>query len=163
MTKPNTNDLREEIVRFARYCNTLTPYKLDEPLDPMVNEAINDLESLFTNHTAKAEKAYGGCRNCYGKGYATKQDFVQAVRSGKKYPSDPMKYCTCDRGQQLEKLVSYHTAKAEIAEIKEWITIADHSFEDHARIADLMRAHVSKLEATLNQPPQPSNDKELEK
>lgn len=57
----------------------------------------------------ETEKAFGGCKKCYGKGYAT-------VRSGligyedfggdgfKTPPTNKIKYCTCDRGTQLQTL-----------------------------------------------------------
>lgn len=60
---------------------------------------------------AKTEKAYGGCHDCYGKGYATVNDRWHGndtdqdigspgghVSGG---DSNAMKLCTCDRGQQL--------------------------------------------------------------
>jgi len=36
-------------------------------------------------------KAFGGCMECFGKGYTT-------VKDGE------MQFCSCDRGQELEKL-----------------------------------------------------------
>jgi hypothetical protein len=39
MDKPT---LRQEALKLMRYANTLTPYKLDEPLDPMVAGALDD-------------------------------------------------------------------------------------------------------------------------
>lgn len=45
MTTPdNINvELKESVWRFARYCNSLSPWKLnEEKLDPIVEGAIND-------------------------------------------------------------------------------------------------------------------------
>lgn len=64
---------------------------------------------------AKTEtaKAYGGCVNCYGKGYATYTQY--AAVKGAKWPiSGPMKFCACDRGKQLEGMVE--AAKREVRE-----------------------------------------------
>jgi hypothetical protein len=57
----------------------------------------------------EASKAFGGCTNCYGKGYATTIDFSGG--SGD-FPGDPeffkqnpiMRFCDCGRGHQLKKL-----------------------------------------------------------
>lgn len=39
--------LREQLLRLMRYSNTLTPYKLDEPLDPLVDDALSDTEKAI--------------------------------------------------------------------------------------------------------------------
>lgn len=58
----------------------------------------------------EAEKAYGGCHRCYGKGYSTvrygytgapdfegDQGFIEPV-------STHVHFCECDRGKQLKEL-----------------------------------------------------------
>ena len=53
---------------------------------------------------SEIEKAYGGCRICYGKGYHTKR-----VGTSSRYGNvthDTIGYCTCDRGKQLEVVIS---------------------------------------------------------
>lgn len=56
------------------------------------------------------EKAYGGCHNCYGKGYAS----YLTAHSGRGYYKKvnyPV-FCECDRGKQLEKMIaSLHQGK----------------------------------------------------
>jgi len=59
----------------------------------------------------QTEKAFGGCKNCYGKGYSTVKDFTTAHADfiGDKKSSienNPMKYCSCERGKQLESLLT---------------------------------------------------------
>lgn len=62
------------------------------------------------------EKAYGGCKVCYGKGYATvngqwvghdtDQDIGSpggTIRGGNQFE---MQFCTCPRGQQLKTLLN---------------------------------------------------------
>ena len=39
--------LREQLLRLMRYANTLTPYKLDEPLDPFVDDAFSETEKAI--------------------------------------------------------------------------------------------------------------------
>lgn len=65
---------------------------------------------LFDQEQATTEKAYGGCRNCFGKGYSTQDaaticypDFV-GDKCFKRY-EHKMNFCTCERGKQLEAQV----------------------------------------------------------
>lgn len=53
----------------------------------------------------EASKAYGGCTNCYGKGYATVKVQAGNYRVGF-WELPPMKFCSCSRGKQLKKLLS---------------------------------------------------------
>lgn len=60
----------------------------------------------------ETEKAYGNCRNCYGKGYATVVEYASGYdtdqdigSSGGRvhFQQSPIKFCTCDRGKQLRR------------------------------------------------------------
>lgn len=56
----------------------------------------------------KIEKAYGGCRKCYGKGYSTVKRQAQTgieARTPKKWELDPIIPCDCDRGKQIEEIL----------------------------------------------------------
>jgi hypothetical protein len=76
----------------------------------------------------KREAAYGGCHNCYGKGYATVNDrwagydTDQDIGSPGGYVSggdaNAMKFCTCDRGRQLKAMVGKREAAARVDEAK---------------------------------------------
>lgn len=62
----------------------------------------------------EAEKAYGGCHNCYGKGYATVADGIIGYDDfggeGFKTPiTAKMKFCSCERGKQLEAALRKET------------------------------------------------------
>jgi len=56
-------------------------------------------------------KAFGGCTKCYGKGYSTVIDSTtyHADFPGDKthsIPNNPMRFCSCDRGDQLQTLTT---------------------------------------------------------
>lgn len=88
-----------------------------------LNKLVDELEKVAAAHTAKAvsdtAKAYGGCTNCYGKGYATVNDRWHGhdtdtdIGSPGGYVSggnaNAMKFCKCERGKQLEKLLTTNT------------------------------------------------------
>jgi hypothetical protein len=44
MAHPTTplDNLKEQVIRLMRYANGLTPHKLEEPLDPIVEGCIDD-------------------------------------------------------------------------------------------------------------------------
>ena len=66
--------------------------------------------SLYLTHSiavAQERKAFGGCLNCYGKGYATQMVQAGNSRHGV-WELDPIRFCECDRGKQLEKLITNH-------------------------------------------------------
>lgn len=52
----------------------------------------------------KTAAAFGGCLKCYGKGYAT--TIQNAIWSGGLDPLFPYKPCSCDRGRQIEKMLT---------------------------------------------------------
>jgi len=56
----------------------------------------------------ETEKAFGGCKKCYGKGYSTVTDsttYHADFIGDKTYsvPNNPMRFCDCERGKQLQK------------------------------------------------------------
>lgn len=64
----------------------------------------SDALGVIVMFVQEQTKAFGGCTNCYGKGYAT-------VRQGETYRGkthnlrNQVRYCDCPRGQQLSELV----------------------------------------------------------
>lgn len=68
-------------------------------------ELITDwwIDKLHTQRR-EIEKAFGDCKECYGKGYATTK--VQAGYRGKIWELDPIRPCSCDRGKQINKLLT---------------------------------------------------------
>jgi|ERR1044071_939788 hypothetical protein len=90
--------------------------------DTLAGENSNNLKMLsalaqmLREARLQTEKAYGGCHNCYGKGYATfKTQHIGYGTDGDiggyegPYKRDMpvgMKLCTCERGKQLKAALS---------------------------------------------------------
>lgn len=58
----------------------------------------------------ETKKAFGGCDNCFGKGYATVKRMARTVEDfgGEKertWELDPIIPCSCDRGTQIKKIL----------------------------------------------------------
>ena len=54
----NQSDLDEIILRLARYANTLTPYKLDVPIDPLTADGLAEAKQLIIDwHQQEIAKA----------------------------------------------------------------------------------------------------------
>lgn len=107
----NSREGIEEIVKqFEERMPLITSHGLllEARLTPTNYEAMKHwLRTTIHQELQKAreetEKAYGGCHYCYGKGYGTQ--IASWVGRGyyKKLPT--MKFCTCERGKQLEQLL----------------------------------------------------------
>lgn len=85
---------------------------------------INIIEEQAREETAKA---FGGCKNCYGKGYATVLQFAEAgmpdfdsddVRN-KRWKLPEIRFCSCGRGKELKKRLEQarHDERKRCAEI----------------------------------------------
>lgn len=117
MTKPTHSEesLREaveavvvEIIQLPAGKTIIPSYYTDE--------LMRLFEAERNTAVVNTEKAYGGCRSCYGKGYATVNgrwrgyDTDQDIGSPGGYVSggnpNVMKFCTCSRGRQLKQLTS---------------------------------------------------------
>lgn len=61
------------------------------------------VDELLKATVDELKKAYGGCTDCYGKGYATTK--VQAGHRRATWELDPIRPCTCDRGKQIKRLM----------------------------------------------------------
>lgn len=59
-------------------------------------DLMQRIDSYVEAKVTEIAKAYGGCTNCYGKGYATKQSFFSG--RGVKWRTSAIKYCDCERG-----------------------------------------------------------------
>lgn len=101
------------------------------------HQELDALVQLFNKELAQIEKAYGGCHNCYGKGYATVNDAWhgydtdQDIGSPGGYVSggdrNAMKFCSCDRGEQLRAQLARREAEARIDECEMAISISGTS------------------------------------
>jgi hypothetical protein len=69
---------------------------------------VKRIQTLITTEANRlaeqTAKAYGGCRNCFGKGYATWRH-GETYRGRTTNMRDDISYCTCDRGKQLEQQI----------------------------------------------------------
>ena len=87
---------------------------------------VNEEHSDLWEEIKQVEKAYGGCHDCYGKGYATVNDRWHGndtdtdIGSPGGYVSggnpNAMKFCKCDRGKQLEQLIERAVMEARLDE-----------------------------------------------
>lgn|ERR1700743_1514308 len=84
----------------------------------------------------KVEKAYGGCHNCYGKGYATElqQPGGTATDGDIDGPEGPWKgqqhieihYCSCSRGSDLLKLTEHIAVAVRVDELDMALKMRGH-------------------------------------
>jgi len=68
------------------------------------NISIENMVKQYAEHIRKqTEKAFGGCTNCYGKGYSTTKEFC----TGRNYREEknPVHPCDCDRGKQIAEII----------------------------------------------------------
>lgn len=66
------------------------------------NQALEEVKPLLEEAVRETEKAFGGCKKCYGKGYGTQTLYVGNSRYREKQPT--MVFCSCERGKQLQAL-----------------------------------------------------------
>ena len=71
---------------------------------------VDAIMQLIKQDRQNTIKAFGGCTNCYGKGYSTRQAYANGRVA---IPLNPMVYCECDRGKQLKQLTTNSEAKDE--------------------------------------------------
>lgn len=84
--------------------------------NPKLAKAKAAIQQALERERLATAKAYGGCANCYGKGYATTSDLWSGYDTDEDIGSPGggvsggkpivMKFCTCERGQQLKKWVA---------------------------------------------------------
>lgn len=84
--------------------------------NPAIKKQVKaNIEKLIQTSNKEIEKAYGSCHKCYGKGYATTIDYSTGGRMTTINPI--IRYCSCERGKQLEKLNELSNKEARIDEI----------------------------------------------
>lgn len=89
-----------------------------QQMAPKEGAAQREIDTMLTNMQKEGEylidrviKSFGNCEKCYGKGYGTATEYMQSFPDFGDEPTfdekmPVMRFCTCDRGQQLRKLVS---------------------------------------------------------
>ena len=106
----NTKDIRELKEKLGESVKLWRPVFYKQPLtkedieDLIETDIIPLLSTALDKQRGEIEKAFGGCKECYGKGYATVK--VQAGHRGKIWELDPIRPCDCDRGKQIRSLLS---------------------------------------------------------
>lgn len=130
--KPTTSLTREELRQAVRKDFHELLVK-EFTADWKIQRLLHDLEldvmdfdntmQLFDTYVKtevnENSKAYGGCLDCYGKGYATQEsatigypDFV--VDKGFKHHEHKMIFCECPRGRQLRSEIDLQADKENI-------------------------------------------------
>ena len=71
---------------------------------------IKAMQAVRKEAIEETEKAFGGCKKCYGKGYSTVIDFTYAAADfiGDKSsvtPNNPVRPCECERGKTIRSLL----------------------------------------------------------
>lgn len=110
-------------------------------------EAMKLVDAYLASQRKAAERAYGGCHNCYGKGYATVDDSWMGVDTDTDIGSpggivrggntNAMKFCDCDRGQQLEKRMIAAEIEGQIKILNKIASYySDNLSEKHVKLYD---------------------------
>ena len=124
--KPTNGSPTEESKKWEVTCSFLeslgstSPARFKASVDLNLNTVT--IEKLGGSHSAlegsyqvvpaekKSEekkeiiKSYGGCKECYGKGYST-QIYGEGGEGYEIAPTVHMNFCTCERGRQLKSLL----------------------------------------------------------
>lgn len=91
------------------------PVQITDEDEANLEKAVTGILNLIQTSNKEIEKAYGSCHKCYGKGYATTIDYSTGGRMTTINPI--IRYCSCERGKQLEKLNELSNKEARIDEI----------------------------------------------
>ena len=106
------SELRERLFKRLKTDDKADTYVIPfRVMDVLVDEIID----LIQTSNKEIEKAYGSCHKCYGKGCATTIDYSSGGGMTTKNPV--IRYCSCERGKQLEKLNELSNKEARIDEI----------------------------------------------
>lgn len=121
--KSNTRETMNNtdvIERFEKHMKSSFKYakKVEFAVDTiwLFNEDFRDdfefdLKNFLLQELERAEKAYGGCHHCFGKGYRTKLDFktYHADFEGDRTITEKGDYyipcLDCDRGKQIKEMI----------------------------------------------------------
>lgn len=95
--------------------NAQEPYEALKETQKFLDRYIAEkVLNLITQHQEEMVKAFGGCTNCYGKGYATTiqyaqegmPDFGEDDGQRLKWKLPEMRFCNCARGRDLKKIIT---------------------------------------------------------
>jgi len=70
----------------------------------------NEIKFFIGDLLDKNTKSFGGCTNCYGKGFSTEKTSITAFadfEGDKDHRTELMNYnlCSCDRGKQISRVL----------------------------------------------------------
>lgn len=130
-----------------------------KPEKPMENQ-FTDVRNMVSEQLRKTELAFGGCKKCYGKGYATVLDAwswhdtdtdIGSPGGRGRREELKVKFCTCDRGKQLEALLAteYDRGNEDGAKaLAEFVNDRlDNSGVDNFEARSLIREFLTKLKS----------------
>lgn len=118
MTQHSTDALEKAIVNYRVKCDIYWDDReqgvsSQEEYEQAIEKELESVMALIHQKELEAErrteKAFGGCKKCYGKGYSTVRDGVIGYNDfggeGFKSPvTTKMRFCACERGKQLAQL-----------------------------------------------------------
>lgn len=117
---PDTEDELEKEIEFIVNPQPELSEMLEGNFTKLFKQLQKDLiRKLIRTEKLKVEKAYGGCRLCYGKGFSTyrygtighgEPDLGDTGVYGEPITTH-MNFCSCDRGKQLKELVTAEKLK----------------------------------------------------
>ena len=116
-TTPMAESEFEQLVerQVHKASHVCTEVCVDKDLTGWQEDAKLAILAANTASVTAIAKAYGGCTKCYGKGYASYASAESGYGTdgdiggyeGRYYRTfNEMRYCTCDRGKQLERYVT---------------------------------------------------------
>lgn len=115
---PNIDDEIEKLdflISVKHYTPVPQDYNVTELRLKLEDKARTAIKQLITDARTETEKAYGGCRKCYGKGYATVRKGEETMNRHYKYLNTPVRnqvnFCSCNRGKQLYEVFGYPQTK----------------------------------------------------
>ncbi len=101
-TKDKTENWEEEFDKLLR------DWHYENIREKGIDELKSFIRQLLSSQKSQIEKAFGGCKNCYGKGYATTIEYAQTCEDFggeeiKRWQLSDIRFCNCERGKELKK------------------------------------------------------------
>lgn len=143
MNNPSESD-REILTILADYSYDLANLKKRNGKLP-AQAAMERIKAWGDKAVLETVKAYGACTNCYGKGYSTVRH-SETYRGATHNMRTEMKFCNCDRGEQLARLMGEAVLKTRIDELER----ATGSFTDSG--LKYVQLRIAALQAQQEHP-----------
>lgn len=109
------NDLKDFLKSHLQLAYNLGEEKgaqEEKDMTELFEDKKGDREEIRQQAITETEKAFGGCKKCYGKGYSTEHigkttafgDFEGEKDYTVSNPHIEIRYCSCERGKELHKI-----------------------------------------------------------